>query len=120
MDLGAKVPEAAVLEHKLTKMVKLEPQVQATLAKVNEVMKMPSKAKLEAATTETNKAVKKIEKAVHAEKVDKKAEKEESKVEEKVAKVATKSAEKLEKVVKKTQKKAAAAAVRAGGLVQAN
>ena len=35
IDLGAKLPETRVLEHKLAKIVKLEPQVQSTLAKVN-------------------------------------------------------------------------------------
>lgn len=66
------MPEAAVLENKLTKMVKLEPQVQAALAKVNQVMKMPSKAQLEAVKQETKNAVKKVEKAVHQEETAKK------------------------------------------------
>lgn len=35
IDLGAKLPETRVLENKLAKIVKLEPQVQSTLAKVN-------------------------------------------------------------------------------------
>lgn len=68
------MPEAAVLENKLTKMVKLEPVVQATLEKVNKVMTMPSKEQVQKAAAETNKAVKKIEDAVHHEKPEKEEE----------------------------------------------
>ena len=67
IDLGAKLPETRVLEHKLAKIVKLEPQVKETLAKVNQLTVMPAKEAVVKIEGDTQKTVKKIEDAVSKE-----------------------------------------------------
>lgn len=64
-EISAKLPETKVLERKLETMVKLEPQMEKTLAKVKKATEIPSIAELQAKTEAIKVASKGIEKATN-------------------------------------------------------
>jgi len=63
MDLGAKLPETKVLESKLNKMVKLQPQITNALKKMDKITAMPTTSEVKDKEKVTKDLVKSIEKA---------------------------------------------------------
>ena len=63
MDLGSKLPETKVLESKLNKMVKLQPQITNALKKMDKITAMPTTSAVKDKEKVTKDLVKSIEKA---------------------------------------------------------
>ena len=61
-DLSSKLPETRVLEHKLEKMVTLEPRIANALSGINQITEAPNQSTLGRQGKETKKMVEEIEK----------------------------------------------------------
>jgi len=96
MDLGAKLPETKVLENKLNKMVKLQPQITSALKKMDKITTMPDVSEVHQKEKVTKDLVKAIEKAtdgsIKADAFTKDSKKKDTKV---VAKTLKKAVEKI-------------------------